>query len=60
MGENGLEVRCPKCQYFVVRVLEGQTKLDLNCPNMRCPTSIRVEAMNGKLAVTANERKKKA
>ena len=60
MGDDGLEVRCPRCQYFVVRIWAKDAEFDLNCPNTRCPSSIRVKIEEGKLAVTANGRTKKA
>lgn len=55
-----MQVRCPRCQYFVLAVFGGQFDLEVNCPADRCSTTLRVVVENGRVAIEATPKQKKA
>ncbi len=57
---GGLRVLCPRCQYFVLCIWAGQVDLEVNCPADKCLTTLRVVVQNGKIAIEATPKLKKA
>lgn len=58
---GGLRVLCPRCQYFVLCIwLEGKADLEVNCPADKCLTTLRIAIQNGRIAIEATPKLKKA
>jgi endogenous inhibitor of DNA gyrase (YacG/DUF329 family) len=62
MAEQILEVRCPRCQWFVMRmwIRTIDAKLEVNCPSVKCQTTLVAKLEDNRIAVEAMPKKKKA
>lgn len=63
MTNGALRVSCPKCQWFVLSILKcfGQElEIESNCPREKCFTTVRVVVKEGKIAIEATPKAKKA
>jgi phage FluMu protein Com len=62
MPEQVIEVRCPRCQWFVMRlrVRKIDADLEVNCPSTRCQTTLVASIEDDRIAVEAMPKKKKA
>ena len=55
-----LEIRCPKCQWFVARIRTREAELEVNCPWTKCQTTLVVVVKDNRIAVEAMPKAKKA
>lgn len=53
MAHGGTEVRCTRCQYFVIRIWTRNAEFELNCPNTRCRTTLKAKVTDSQIAVVA-------
>ena len=62
MTQQVIEVRCPRCQWFVMRlkIRTMDADLEVNCPSTRCQTTLVASVANDRIAVEAMPKKKKA
>jgi phage FluMu protein Com len=62
MTEQTLEIRCPRCQWFVMRlrIRTIDAELEVNCPSVKCQTTLVASIENSRIAVEAMPKKKKA
>lgn len=52
-----VDVRCPLCQSFVVRIKTEHAEIGARCLNRRCRAPVIVKVVEGKLTVEAVSRK---
>jgi DNA-directed RNA polymerase subunit RPC12/RpoP len=60
MSAGELEIRCPKCNYFVAELRAGTAELKMLCINHRCRARVLVKVVDGDVTVSAVAREKQA
>jgi DNA-directed RNA polymerase subunit RPC12/RpoP len=60
MSAGDLEIRCPKCNYFVGELRSTAAELKMLCINHRCRSRVLVKVFEGKVTVEAVAREKQA
>jgi hypothetical protein len=63
MTNGALRILCPRCQWFILTVMKctGQElELEANCPKDKCFTTVRVVVKEGRIAMEATPRQRKA
>jgi hypothetical protein len=50
-------IRCPRCQWFVVKLTSAAAEVEANCANDKCRAVVIVKVVEGKLSVEAEKRK---
>ncbi len=54
-SENRTTVRCPQCGYFTLKGVQA-TKVEVNCANNRCRTTLQVSIADGVQTVKVIEK----
>lgn len=60
MPSGGQEVRCTRCQYFVIRIWTRDAEFEVNCPNTRCRTTLKAKVTDSQIAIVAVPSKRQA
>lgn len=60
MSAGELEIRCPRCNYFVAVLRAGTAELKMLCINHRCRSRVTVKVVDGNPTVSAVAREKQA
>lgn len=55
--DEGIEVRCARCGWWVARVTSTEAEVELNCVNRNCATPLVIRRQNGEVTVAVTQKK---
>lgn len=60
MSVEGLEIRCPRCNWFLVKLRGHEVEASMTCGNQRCRSLVLIKLNEGKVAMEATPKVKQA